>query len=81
MSNLAIKGKWKDGKFILKEKIPFKEEMEVIVIFMNNIPKNELYVHSHEVQKALVVSEENYKKGNYKEFSDVDKLIAEFDNG
>jgi len=52
-----------------------------MVIFMNSIPKNEIYIHSHEVQEALIVSEENYRKKNCKEFSDVDELIMELDNG
>jgi len=81
MSNIALKAKWRDGKFIFKEKIPFKEDMEVMVIFMNSIPQNELYVHSQEVQEALIISEKNYKQNNFKEFSNVDELIKELENG
>jgi hypothetical protein len=36
----AIKGIYKDGKIILLEEAPIKEETEVIIIFLNEVEKD-----------------------------------------
>lgn len=44
-----------------------------------NIPRSQAYFWTKEVQEKIKASEENYKKGNYTRYENVDELIKDLE--
>ena len=66
MPQTAIKGIYRDGIIIPEEEIPFKENMNVIIVFTEKYDEDEARYYERGWQIAERKASEDYKAGNVK---------------
>ena len=79
MPEIAIKGIYHDGKIIPQEDIPFKEDMNVIIVFTEKYDEDEARYHEHGWQVAERKASEDYKSGNIKLAYSVEQMFEEIE--
>ena len=79
MPETAIKGIYRDGKIIPKEEIPFKEDMNVIIVFTDKYDQDEARYYEQGWQVAETEASEDYKVGNIKSADTVDQMFNEIE--
>ena len=79
MPQTAIKGIYRDGKIIPQEEIPFKENMNVIIVFTEKYDEDEARYYETGWQVAEKKASEDYKTGNIKSADSVDQMFDEIE--
>lgn len=80
MSQLTMEGIYHNGVVIPREDVPYDADMRVLITFIKEIPKEDIYAHIPEIQEALAKAEINYEEGNFKEYADADALFKDLNN-
>jgi len=75
MAQTAIKGIYRRGKILPLEKVPFDEEMEVIIVFNKQFFPDEARYYDRTWQVAEKHATEDYKSGNIKSAESVEELF------
>ncbi len=76
MAQAAIKGIYKKGTILPLRKVPFDEEMEVIIVFFSD----EARYYNRTWQVAEKQATEDYKSGNIKSAESVKQLISDIES-
>ena len=79
MPEIAIKGVYKKGKIIPNEDIPFKEDMNVIIVFTEKYVQDEARYYEPGWQVAEGKASEAYKAGNVKSADSVEQMFDEIE--
>ena len=79
MPEIAIKGIYHDGKIIPQEDIPFKEDMNVIIVFTERYDPDEARYYEHGWQIAEKKATEDYKAGNIKSADSVEQMFYDIE--
>jgi len=79
MPQTAIKGIYRDGKIIPQEDIPFKKDMNVIIVFTESYYQDEARYYEHGWQVAERKASEDYKARNIKSADSVDQMFEEIE--
>lgn len=80
MAQTAIKGIYKKGTILPLEKVPFDEEMEVIIVFNKEFSPNEARYYDRTWQVAEKQATEDYKSGNIKSAGSVEQLFNDIES-
>ncbi|MEA1992062.1 MAG: hypothetical protein U9N58_07695 [Thermodesulfobacteriota bacterium] len=80
MAQTAIKGIYKKGTILPLEKVPFDEEMEVIIVFNKEFSPNEARYYDRTWQVAEKQATEDYKSGNIKSAGSVEQLFGDIES-
>jgi len=79
MPGIAIKGVYREGKIIPNEDIPFKEDMNVIIVFTEKYEQGEARYYESGWQVAEGKASEDYKAGNVKSADSVEQMFDEIE--
>ena len=80
MAQTAIKGIYKKGTILLLEKVPFDEEMEVIIVFNRVFFPDEARYYNRTWQVAEKQATKDYKAGNIKSAESVEQLFSDIES-
>lgn len=80
MAQTAIKGIYKKGTILLLEKVPFDEEMEVIIVFNRVFFPDETRYYNRTWQVAEKQATKDYKAGNIKSAESVEQLFSDIES-
>ncbi len=79
MPEIAIKGVYREGKIIPNEDIPFKVDMNVIIVFTEKYEQDEARYHEPGWQVAEGKASEAYKAGDVKSADSVEQMFDEIE--
>jgi len=79
MPEIAIKGVYREGKIIPNEDIPFKEDMNVIIVFTEKYDRDEARYYEPGWQVAEGKASEAYKAGDVKSADSVEQMFDEIE--
>jgi len=80
MAQTAIKGIYKKGTILPLEKVPFDEEMEVIIVFNRVFFPDEARYYNRTWQVAEKQATKDYKAGNIKSAESVEQLFSDIES-
>jgi len=81
MPQTAIQGIYQNGVIIPQEKIPFKEDMRVIIVFTESIDPREKRYYTQEWIEAEKQASVDYMNGNVKSAENIDDMFAIIERG
>ena len=79
MPDIAIKGIYHDGKIVPQEDIPFKQDMNVIIVFTEKCDPHEARYYEHGWQVAEKQASEDYKAGRIKSADSLEQMFDDIE--
>ncbi len=75
MPDIAIKGIYHDGKILPREEIPFKQDMNVIIVFTGKHDPDEARYYEDGWRAAEEQASEEYKTGKVKSAGSLEDMF------
>jgi hypothetical protein len=79
MAQTAIKGVFRDGKIIPQEEIPYKDSMNVIIVFLDKIEPGEERYYKADWIKAEKKATQALIEGNVKTAASIDEMFEQIE--
>ncbi len=79
MAQTAIKGVYREGKIIPQEEIPYKDSMNVIIVFLDKIEPGEERYYKADWIEAEKKSTQALREGNIKTANSIDEMFDQIE--
>lgn len=79
MAQTAIKGVYREGKIIPQEEIPYKDSMNVIIVFLDKIEPGEERYYKADWLEAEKKATQALREGNIKTANSIDEMFDQIE--
>lgn len=79
MAQTAIKGVYREGKIIPQEEIPYKDSMNVIIVFLDKIEPGEERYYKPDWIEAEKKATQALREGNIKTANSIDEMFDQIE--